>query len=120
MNKSHLVRLEKAFRLDDGENSQPRLPASREERRRMLAGMLPSLCRDVFGIDDPRADPARLAEMTIEQLHNLYRQAVEEDVALWRATNPPQLEAFRRLPVTERIRVLRRDHRSWPAELRRS
>jgi hypothetical protein len=118
MNKSQLRRLEEAFMPDDGEN--PRLPTSPEDRRRMLADGLPALCRDVFGEDDSRADPAALAEMTIEELHSVYRQAVQSDIAAWRATNPPQLEVFRRLPVAEKIRLLRRDSRTWPAALRHS
>ena len=86
----------------------------------MLADGLPALCRDVFGADDPRADPARLAKMTLEELHSVYRQALQHNIATWRATRPPELEAFRRLPTSEKIRMLRRDYRSWPAQLRPS
>jgi hypothetical protein len=116
VNKSQLTRLEQIFQLDDGEN--PRLPASPEERRQLLADGLPSLCVAVFGADDPRADPARLAAMTTEELRVIYWQALQHDIATYRATNPPQLEAFHRLPTSEKIRLLRRDYRNWPAELR--
>jgi hypothetical protein len=116
MNRSKLRRLEEAFASSDADN--PRLPASVEERRRLFVEGLPPLLRQVYREDDPRADPAHLATLTLPQLHGVYKEAVQADIAAYRATNPPQLEAFRRLPVSEKIRILRSDYRSWPAALR--
>jgi hypothetical protein len=117
LNHSRLKRLEEALQLDDAETPRPRLPATHEERRQMFAGSLPILCRDLFGPDDPRADPAHLADLTLEELRGVFREAMQEGIAKWRATNPPQREAFRRLPVSGKIRILRTDYRGWPAEL---
>jgi hypothetical protein len=82
----------------------------------MLADGLPALCAGIFGA----AVPADIEAVPLEELHTLYRQAMQADIERWRATNPPEMEAFHQLPVNEKIRLLRRDYRSWPAELRHS
>jgi hypothetical protein len=118
MNKHQLRRLEEAFAPSDA--GEARICATPEDRRQMLADGLPAFLRHVFGVDDERADPTRLEAMTLEQLRALYWLALRHDIARWREANPPELEAFRRLPTSEKVRLLRRDCRTWPAELRHS
>ncbi len=117
MSKARLKRLEEALQ-PNVEVPRPRIPATREGRRQWFAETLPALCREVFGADDPRADPAHLADMTLEELHRIYHEATQKGIADWVATNPPQREAFRRLPLSEKVRILRTDYRAWPAELK--
>ena len=118
MNKHQLRRLEEAFAPSDA--GEARICATPEDRRQMLADGLPAFLRHVFGVDDERADPTRLEAMTLEELRAIYRQALEHDIAHWREANPPEREAWSRLPTAEKIRLLRRDYRSWPAQLRPS
>ena len=113
MSKARLKRLEAALQAA----KRSRILDTPEERRQFLAENLPSLCHKVFGADDPRAEPAHLADMTLEQLLGVYRAAIEESIARWRAANPPELEAFRRLPVSEKIRILCAGRLICPAEL---
>ncbi len=117
MSKARLKRLEEALQ-PNVEVPRPRIPATREERRAWLAETLPALCRKAFGVGDPRADPAYLAGLTLKELYDVYRQVLEKEIADWAATNPPQREAFRRLPLSEKVRILRTDYRNWPAELK--
>jgi hypothetical protein len=81
-------------------------PPTEEERRQMFVGLLATRGGEVFEPGDPRADRAYLATRTLGELHVIYREWLERDIAAWKATNPPELEAFRQLDIAAKVEVL--------------
>jgi hypothetical protein len=81
-----------------------------EARRARFVEELPRLCRDVWGADDRRADPAHLAAMTLEQLVAICCEAMEENARRWGESHPQEMAEFRALSLAEKINLLTAGH----------
>jgi hypothetical protein len=88
------------------EDSRRNLYATEEEKRRMFVETWAADCPRVFGADDRRADRAYLETLMLHELCMVFREMIDRNIAAWKATNPPELVAFRQLDAAAKIQVL--------------
>jgi hypothetical protein len=70
---------------------------------------LPPLCAEAFGADDRRASRAYLEALSLPELQTVFKDMVAKRVADALAQPRPDLLAFRALPSSEKLKILRND-----------
>jgi hypothetical protein len=109
--------LQEAAALITAAAANPRriLYATEEVKRRGFVETLAADCPRVFGADDPRAERAYLDALTLPELHTVFRDMMEAEIAAARANPTPDMIAFRQLDVAAKIEVLYK-HRRFDAQ----